>query len=183
MTKEVWKDIREYKGLYQVSNLGRVKSLSRTYTRTIKGTTFKQNVKERILKQGESIYPLVNLYKKGKNKVIYIHTLVTEAFLGKKRKGLVVNHKDGNRNNNNIKNLEYCTQKENMIHARETGLTTIQYGEDTSGAKLTEQQVLEIHELAINKTYTQKEIGKMYGIDGSQVSRIKNKIYWRHLWE
>ncbi len=100
---EVWKDIPEYEGLYQVSNLGNVKSL--------------KFVKERILKAimcGDG-YFVVNLYKDGKKETKYIHQLAAIAFLDHTPNGvkLVVNHIDINRENNNLYNLEIITNREN----------------------------------------------------------------------
>src|SRR5690606_4862707 len=101
--KEIWKDITGYKGLYQVSNLGNVKSL-------FKG-------KDRILKKAlaSNGYYSVRLSKKGKQKTLFIHHLVADHFLIKKRNKweYVVNHKDFNRLNNIESNLEITTQRIN----------------------------------------------------------------------
>lgn len=107
---EVWKDIPEYEGLYQVSNLGNVRSLNRICSRgrKIKGT---------VLKPGLSSvgYFNVNLYKSGELKTKTVHTLVSYAFLDHTPNGvkLVVNHIDINRENNNLYNLEIITNREN----------------------------------------------------------------------
>lgn len=98
---EVWKDIKGYEGLYQVSNFGRVKSLFR-YKKILK------------LCKSESGYLCVNLYKNKKMKRITVHRLVAENFINKPT--LEVNHKDGNKENNFISNLEWVTTKENIIH-------------------------------------------------------------------
>ena len=91
---EIWKDINGYEGLYKVSNLGRVKS------------------KRKILKPINGEYLKVGLSKNGVQKTLYIHRLVAETFLG--INNLQVNHKDENKHNNNIDNLEFVTHKENM---------------------------------------------------------------------
>lgn len=106
---EVWKDIVGYEGLYQVSNKGRVKSL-------------RNNI---ILKQSaeRNGYPCIVLSVGNKPKTFYVHHLVSEAFVGNRPKGrmngdwnkkFVINHKDENRLNNNIENLEIITQSENI---------------------------------------------------------------------
>ena len=98
-TKEVWKDIKGYETLYQVSNLGRVKSC----------------VKERILKPRLKShgYLMVTLYKNKSKKEFLIHRLVIETFLGPIPKGMVVNHRSEEKTDNRLENLECITQKEN----------------------------------------------------------------------
>ena len=110
--KEIWKDIKDYEGLYQVSNFGRVKSMN-----------YNHSGKEKILKPGtyKSGYLYVVLYKNNKQKHFSIHRLVAEAFLEipediKQYIGTVylqVNHKDENKQNNNVENLEFCDIKYN----------------------------------------------------------------------
>lgn len=104
--KEIWKDIKGYEGLYQVSNLGRVRSLPRNGT-----------VKEiRLLKQHvkNSGYYIVILSKNNNQKCKTVHRLVAETFIENPKGYLVVNHKDENKKNNNVDNLEWCTQKYNI---------------------------------------------------------------------
>ena len=107
---EVWKDIPEYEGFYQVSNLGNVRSLDRIDERgrKLKGKI----IKTRLFSTG---YFYVNLCKNGKVKTKGIHTLVAYAFLNHKPCGmkLVVNHIDINPENNNLYNLEVVSQREN----------------------------------------------------------------------
>lgn len=115
--QEVWKDIKGYEGLYQVSNLGRVKSLPKYY----KNNYLSQ---EKILKphKRKDGYLIVDLYKNRIRKPFRVHKLVMINFIGESEK-LDINHIDGNKENNNINNLEYCTRKENMIHAVKLGLS------------------------------------------------------------
>ena len=112
--EEIWKEVKNYEGIYEVSNLGRVKSLERKVTHPVNG--FK-NVKERILKQGTNRggYLYVDLHKNGKRKNTKIHQLVAMAFLNHTPDGmkLVVNHIDFNRTNNRVENLEIVTNREN----------------------------------------------------------------------
>lgn len=102
--QEIWKDIKGYEGLYQVSNLGRVKSLPR-----------KNVTKEKILNGGNNGdgYIKVSL----SNKLYYVHRLVAEAFIPKIEGKNFVNHIDENKSNNNVNNLEWCTNKENINHS------------------------------------------------------------------
>lgn len=101
--EEIWKDIPNYEGLYQASNLGRIKSLPRKY---------KPN--ESILKpQKRNGYLKVELCKQDR-KQYSVHRLIMMTFFGNSK--LNVNHIDGNKHNNNLENLEYCTQRENCRH-------------------------------------------------------------------
>lgn len=97
---EVWKDIKEYEGLYQVSNFGRVKSLSR-----------KNDI---IMRPSCGEYKRVNLRKNGKYKSFYVHRLVAQNFIPNLKNKPQVNHKDENKYNNCVNNLEWCTHIENM---------------------------------------------------------------------
>lgn len=111
---EVWKDIKNYEGLYQVSNMGRIKSLSRTIM--LKGK-YPFTSKEKIMKTQTDIngYLFINLSNNGKSKCIKCHQLVAESFLNHIRNGhkLVVNHKNFIRNDNRVENLEIITMREN----------------------------------------------------------------------
>lgn len=114
-TKEVWKDIKNYEGLYQVSNLGNVKSL--------------KCGRERILKagvEGHGYYNVV-LTKDGKRKTKKVHQLVAEAFLNHTPCGhkLVVNHINNNSLDNSLSNLEIVTQRENLSKDKKTKYTGV----------------------------------------------------------
>lgn len=98
---EQWKPIKDYEGLYEVSDAGKVRSLKFG------------KVKELSPGDNGFGYLQVKLRKEGKRKHFFIHRLVVEAFIGEIHKGLVVNHKDENPKNNNVDNLEICTQKYN----------------------------------------------------------------------
>lgn len=104
MENEEWRDIEGYEGLYQISNLGRVKSLGNTMLR-----------KEKILKPNKHNcgYYRVELSKNNKQKWYYIHRLVAQAFIPNPDDLLFINHKDEDKTNNAVGNLEYCTARYN----------------------------------------------------------------------
>jgi len=108
--KEVWKDIKDYEGLYQVSSFGNVRSLDRIDCdgRKRKGRILKPHSAKRYL--------AVSLSKCSNVKKIRVHKLVAGYFIKKEKEGLVVNHIDENKHNNHIDNLEWCTQRQNVIH-------------------------------------------------------------------
>lgn len=122
MENEIWKDIPDYEGIYQVSNLARIKSLSRLVKNGKKKTKL---TKDLILKQtnNTSGYKHVTLCKNTINKNGIVHILVAKAFIPNPDNKPEVNHKDGVKTNNNIENLEWVTSSENRIHAYETGLS------------------------------------------------------------
>lgn len=106
MAVEIWKDVIGYEGLYQISNLGRLKKETHIF-------------KQYIDKTG---YLNVILTKNKVRKTKKVHRLVAEAFIKNKNKLPIINHKDGNKKNNFVDNLEWVTYKENSIHAVKTGL-------------------------------------------------------------
>ena len=121
LENEIWRDIKGYEGLYQVSNYGRVKSIERKrWNRFDYIATPERILKARVDKKGYIKYAL---YKNGKQKNINGHKLVIQAFIKNVYNKPQINHKDGNKLNNKLNNLEYCTNRENQIHALEHGLT------------------------------------------------------------
>jgi len=119
-SKEIWKDIIDYEGLYQISNLGRVKSLSRK----IINSRRKGYIKERILKfaLNSDGYKYICLHKNNKGYTHRIHKLVAIMFINNINNKSEVNHIDGNKQNNNVNNLEWCTRKENILHGYKNNL-------------------------------------------------------------
>ena len=122
---ELWKPIKEYEGYYEISSLGRVKSVERkVYNPCVLGNGCYRTVPERIRKPNiMKGYHCVALLKEGKTKVFRIHRLVMEHF-GEKQPSeeYQVNHIDGDKSNNCIENLEWVTPLENTTHAIKNGL-------------------------------------------------------------
>lgn len=117
MNKEIWKDIEGYEGLYQVSNLGRIKSLPRN------GTIKKEKIlKSRKDKDG---YLLINLCKNNKVTTFKVHRLVGLMFLDNPNSLPEINHNDGNKENCEVTNLCWTTRSENIKHAYKTGLRIV----------------------------------------------------------
>ena len=109
---EEWKDIKGYEGIYQISNKGRVKTLGNNKTK-------KEKIRDgKIDNRG---YKRISLCKNGKDKKYSIHRLVAEAFLPNPDNLPVVNHKDENKLNNNVENLEWCTQEYNVNYSSSNG--------------------------------------------------------------
>lgn len=123
MIKEIWKPIKGYEGLYEISSLGRVKSLER-YVANNGG---KYLIKERILKPTKNQYGYlyVVISKNNINKHKLIHRLVAETFISNKHSKRTINHINGIKTDNTLENLEWCTHKENIQKAWENGLYKI----------------------------------------------------------
>lgn len=120
MENEIFKDIKGYEGLYAVSNYGRVKSLPKQ--------VFNHNGffyrKEKIIKPGKDTkgYLRISVCLNGKQHTYKIHRLVAQAFIPNPENKPQVNHIDGNKQNNHVENLEWCTNQENQDHAWKNGL-------------------------------------------------------------
>lgn len=177
-TQEIWVDIRNYEGCYQISNKGRVKSLEREVLHD--GITYTQP--ERILTHWcgtTSLYDCVRLYKNGVGTKFSVHRLVAEYFLDDWDSELEVNHLDGNRYNNVAENLEMCTHRRNMEHAIANDLKN-DYGEKSSNAKLTNAQAEEIRRKYYAGGVTQEELASQYRVCRQTISSIvRHKKYFR----
>lgn len=107
--KEIWRNVKGYEGLYDVSNLGRVKRVERGITRK---DGVKTNVKECIIKSHEDDYEKVVLHKDKKKDFLLVHRLVADAFLENENNYKYVTHLDGNNMNNELSNLEWSDKKQ-----------------------------------------------------------------------
>lgn len=121
MKKEIWKDIKGYEGVYKISNFGNVKSLPKKLGRP---DAINKNSKKRseiFLKKntGKNGYERINL---GRGNMKNVHRLVAKTFILNDKNKPCVNHKDGNKSNNCVDNLEWCTYYENNRHAAKNGL-------------------------------------------------------------
>lgn len=172
---EVWKDIIGFKGYYQVSNRGNVRSL----TRMINHKNGKRRIyKGAVMSPFKGEYLQINLCKYAKYTEFKIHALVCSAFIGKRPNGQNVNHKDGKKYNNNLYNLEYTTPKQNMVHAVRIGLMPI--GSKSYLSKLKEKDIPEIREL-LKSGLSHEKIGLMFGVGKNTIGGISRNRTWRHV--
>lgn len=111
---EVWKDIKGFEGLYQVSNLGKIKSLERKRKNYSKMQIVPEKIKS--TRKDPQGYHQCDLYKDNKQKTVRIHRVVAEAFIKNPDGKETVNHEDGNKDNNQVSNLEWATFAEQNEH-------------------------------------------------------------------
>lgn len=167
---EIWKDIKDYKGLYQINNFSRVKSLPRN---TTNGGILKTA-------KNSSGYLMISLCKNGKKKHVYIHRIIAKTFIPNPKNKPCINHKNGIKTDNRLENLEWVTYQENAIHSYKNGLQKIQRGSDRGRvAKLNEKKVKEIRRLYVIKNYSQRQIALKYSLSQSNISHIINYKTWK----
>lgn len=161
--QEIWKDIEGYEGLYQVSNLGNVKSLN---YRNMKKPHL---LKPKVTHDG---YYRLNLCKDGILKSRTIHILVARAFIPNPDNKPQVNHIDGNKQNNCVSNLEWVTGKENIRHAIDTGLRKIENHKYLKGSSHYASKPVLQYDLDgnfIKKWGCQQEAVRFYGCSKSMI--------------
>ena len=160
------KDVCGYEGLYKVDENGNVFSVRNN-----------KLLKRMMFPSGYEYVHLCN--GKGKTKLFRVHRLVAETFIPNPNNLPEVNHKDGDKLNNNVKNLEWCTNLENMRHSIETGLRTVK-DENNPSAKLTAKDVENIRKEYIPKS---KEFGtvalaRKYGVTNVMIGKIIRNECW-----
>lgn len=177
MVKEIWKDVVGYEGLYQVSNLGRVKSLERASGKG-SGNRYRP---ERILKQivDKCGYLEITLCLKGIQKKFRVHRLIASAFIINIKNKSCVNHINGVKADNRVENLEWCTHSENLLHAYDLGLITTK-GERNSYSKLKESDVLEIRK-RISMGEKNIDLANEFRVNPVTISDIKLRKTWSHI--
>lgn len=158
-----WIEIEEFEKLYKVSESGQVYSVRSD--RFLKGSSDSYG------------YPIVLLCNKGVKKSRLVHRLVAKAFIPNPENKPQINHIDGNKQNNQVSNLEWCTNSENQKHAHAIGLAPSQKGTNNKFNKLSEEEVLTIKEYKA-KGIRPTEISKVMGLP---LPRIKN-VYYGQSW-
>ena len=163
--EEEWRNVEGYYGEYLVSNLGRVKSMKLG--------------RERVMVSSHTTgYAQLSLCSEGERRYVYVHDLVCYAFFGSKPDRFTVNHKDGNKTNNSVNNLEYVTYSCNNAHAYNSGFKSS--GEKHYLAILTEDDVRSIRDRLSNKDKS-VDIAEKYGVSSATISLIKSGKNWKQL--
>ncbi len=165
---EIWKTI-PFAPDYSVSNLGRIKRVAPRLRFSLNQDTILRS--NRCSKKLS--YRVVSLKIDGKWKTATVHKCVTRAFLGEPEKGIDVNHKDGDKENNRLDNLEYVTAKQNTAHAVSMGLMK-------PVSKLKENDVLLIKSL-LSRGFRSADVARMYSVSKTCIYLINKGKNWKHL--
>ncbi len=175
---EIWKPIAGFENLYEVSNLGRVRSLGREISQGNRWggrITYWRAGVDLQLSVATNGYYQVTLCKRGEPHQKMVHSLVAEAFLGPRPEGMLVLHDDGVRTNPALSNLYYGTYQDNADDAGRHGTRVL--GERHLSAKLTEDDVREIRRL--EGKLTQREFGDRYGVTEGAIAHILKGRNWK----
>lgn len=163
--EEIWKDIPGYEGKYQVSNMGRVKSLSRIIRGRNQFGSFEWRSPELYLRPGRTDkYGHLSVVLNNPRKTRLVHQLVMLAFVGEPPEGMYVLHSNGNPSDNRLSNLRYDTQSENVLDV---------YRQGKAWKKLTAEDVGGIR-FGLSCGMSCTELGQMFGVGHQAISKIKN---------
>lgn len=177
--QEIWKDVPEYEGTYQISNLGNIRSLNYNNNKKTK------NISQRIHKNG---YLTVTICKNKIKKNKSVHRLVALAFLPNPNNYKCVNHIDGNKLNNYVENLEWCTHKQNTAHAIQHGLSNPHFMLGKTGIKNKLSKKIfqcDLQGNIIKKWDCISDAARFYGIRSGNISNCltgRNKTYKGYVW-
>lgn len=163
---EIWKDVPNTNGIYQVSNYGNFKSFKSGEWKTIKPF------------EGKLGYRFIDFMDRCKRDRWKVHRIIATIFIDNPNDYKMVNHIDGDKHNNHADNLEWCTASHNIKHAYDTGLKPKLTGERHGRSKLTQLQANEIKTECISGKLTQVEVGKKFGVSRAAVQRILYGIAW-----
>ena len=178
--EEIWRSVKGYEGLYEISNLGNFRGLPRKLTQKNGHPYYVTGKDIKGCISPVTGYRVVSLSDSETKKLKSIHRLVAIAFIPNPLNKPEVNHIDGNKLNNRVDNLEWVTSSENQIHAHKIGLQPEMFGEGHPNSKLTETDVLKIREEYKNGKL-QREIAEEFGICRQNVSDIVNFKLWKRV--
>ena len=176
---EIWKAIKGYEGIYEISEHGKVRSLNHL----IKYSDGRSRIqKGRILKTSLSKkgYVRVSLSKQKKRFHTSIHRLLALSFIDNPENKKQVNHINGIKHDNRIENLEWVSNSENQIHAIKKGLTRYNYNERHHNSKLTNKGVLRVRNLH-RLGFTNKELAEDYNVSQTAMSNILRNITYKNI--
>ncbi len=174
--KEIWKWVKGYEGIYSVSNLGNVISLSREFTMKNGRKHIVKNKKKKSQKNYRGYERTQLTDADGNKEIVSVHRLVMFTFKPEGYfNGAEVNHKNGIKDDNRLENLEWCTKEQNETHAKETGLKL--RGNKHKISILTELSVRVIRE-AIHNGHRGVDIARYFNVSSATISSIKVNRNW-----
>jgi hypothetical protein len=177
--QEIWKDVVGFEGLYKVSNLGNVIGAGKSWVWGMYNNITTRPESESKKSIDTCGYYQVWLSKNGRGKHYLVHRLIAKAFLDNPENKKDVNHKNGNKLDNVLDNLEWATRSENIIHAFKNNLKKPSSGSKHGMSRLKEDDVLKIREL-VGK-HTKLELAEMFGVGRRNINNIVNYKSWTHI--
>ena len=176
---ECWRPVKGYEGRYEVSDLGRIRSIQRTIRKSSKSrSSYDYTVPARMMRQPlRAGYPSVTLYRDAVKVRESVHRIVAAAFLGAVSDGLVVCHIDGDRRNNRASNLRLDTPAANSADMISHGKSLV--GTRNHLAKLTPDAVRVIR--ASRGVLTQKQLAARFGVSKAAIGYVQRGSAWRHI--
>ncbi len=176
---ERWKDIPGYETIYKASDLGRIKSLDRISNNRYGAIKIKSKILVSVI--GSSKYYVLGLSKDKKRKTFMVHRIIANSFIEKIPNKPYVNHKDGNKENNLLTNLEWCTSGENQKHAYKNYLQPSRNGINNGRCILTTEKVLEIRNMYSSEKINISSLSRKLNISRSAISSIIHRKTWKHI--
>lgn len=184
---EIWKPVKDYEDYYEISTLGRLKSFKREYWSGVNFSSKK--IQEEFITYGTTHnqgYKVYGLNKNGLYKGVKIHRLVAQAFIPNPDNLPQVNHKDGNKANNKVDNLEWCTPLYNMRHSFETGLNIpsfkkISTNGDNSYTKIINSNIVRNIREEFKKGKTQRQLMDIFKLKRSHINDIVRNKTWKNI--
>lgn len=178
--KEIWIDIIGYEDMYQVSTFGRIKSLNRIVKHPNGKSDFPIRGRIRAFNIRNNYFGCT-VNKDNKKIHISVHRFVAIHFIPNPENKPQVNHIDGNKLNNNVENLEWCTAKENTKHAIKNGLLVHKRGEQKTQSILTEEAVIEIRKIDKYDIDAKNLAQIKYGVSRSAINDVIARRKWKHV--
>lgn len=176
---EIFKPINSFLGLYKIGSKGTVISIGRKINNG-NGYRLTNDYKMKQYDNGHG-YLRVCLRDDNRQKFYLVHRLIAEHFIPNPKNYLFVNHIDGNKRNNDISNLEWCTPSYNNSHALYAGLRKSSSGERHGKAKLTDKKVIEIRRILFLKEMNQRQVAEKYNVSSKTINQIFKRKIWKHL--
>lgn len=174
---EQWKEVVGHEGLYEVSDHGRIRRRGKSRNGYPDGRILEQNLAYSV----DNRYRRVLLCSHGTNERQSVHALVATAFLGARPHGHEINHKNGDKRDNRVSNLEWVTRKENQRHSWDVLGRLVARGEQNGSSKLSVNQVRAIRKRYESGSVSQAKLAVQYGISQHQISRIVRRQNWQHV--
>jgi len=179
--EEIWVDIAELNCQYQISNKGNLRGKERIAKSSIQKSGFRVIApKAKAVQDNGNGYKQIYVQIERKRILLYVHRIVAKYFIDNPLGKNEVNHKDGNKANNHVENLEWCSKKENVKHAIDLGL--IKKGEKVYCSKLTESNVLAIRRLfRINPMFNKSKVASKFNVKDTTIHKIIKNQRWKHI--